>query len=217
MRQTNTHFSRCSMLEEVFTAHKTWFVEHNKIHTHLTDASTTLRYGQDEKVFVRQRVVHWPRTYLPVNSIISRKLYTSIVGVKIKSGMSQGCSEARTIPSLSYFVVSRDQLESSLRPSLFRLTKPYLVWKQIRFAHAIREEVCINCVPVYSLLYVCLNYMAFISKWIPCQNILYMSDYYVVTPASFPHSSVPIIVYTWSTQYRSGLNPACPRHFYFVT
>ena len=40
------------------------------------------------------------------------------------------------------------------------------------------------------------------------------TEYVVTPPASFPHSSIPPFVYTWSTQDRFGLNPASPRHFF---
>ena len=139
-RQTYTYSCRCSMLEEVYDTHKTRFEEHNKINTSMTDGSTSHEYGKDKKVFRRQWVVHWPRTYLAVNSIFFRKLYTSIVGININISICQGWSKVRTIRSVSFCVVSRDQLESSLRASLFRFTKPYIVSKQLGFSHGIREE-----------------------------------------------------------------------------
>ena len=70
--------------------------------------------------------------------------------------MSQGWSKARTIPSLSYCLVSRDHLESCLRASLLRFTKPYLEWKKLGFAHGIREGLC-QCMCTFICTFVCMT------------------------------------------------------------
>ena len=76
-----------------------------------------------------------------------------------------------------------------------------------------------KCVPSYVPLYVWLNYMAFISKSIPCQNILYLWDYRVCRyPAGvFPTFKYPTfclhMVYTRPVWPKSCI----PSAFFFVT
>ena len=124
--QRCTYYCRRYMLEDRYTAHKTWFGEHNKnynISTRRT-AAHGLDIAKAMKGFEGQWAVHRPWTYMAFEVFRFRKLYTSIVAT-IKS---QSLSNVRTMLSLSFGVVSIDHLES-FDSNLVLLTKTYMFWK----------------------------------------------------------------------------------------